>query len=208
MSESENASTVRINDRRRFDRDGNPVPAEDEMRTPVEAEGPEHGQSIEAQAQLDSLREQLDAAYRRIDELARAVQAGEREREEFKKRLTRERERMIEVEKGNVAQTLLEAVDDLDLSLSSADESPLAQGVRLIRDGILSRLSGLGVERVPLVGQPFDPNMAEAIDMEITASPDEDQKVVQELRPAYRLKERVIRPGRVKVARYIPPAQA
>ena len=44
--------------------------------------------------------------------------------------------------------------------------------------------------------------------MEITTSPDDDQKVVAEVRAGYRLKERVIRPARVKVAKYVAPAQA
>ncbi|MBX5480705.1 MAG: nucleotide exchange factor GrpE [Myxococcaceae bacterium] len=158
---------------------------------------------------VESLKLSLAAAHRRIDELARAIQAGERDREAFKQRLTRERERMIDVEKGNVAQTLLEAVDELDLSLKSAnDDSPLAKGVRMIRDGMLSKLNTLGVERVELIGKPFDPNLAEALDMEITANPEDDQKVVAEIRPAYRLKDRIIRPGQVKVARYVEPAKA
>ena len=44
--------------------------------------------------------------------------------------------------------------------------------------------------------------------MEITPNPDEDQRVVAEARAGYRLKDRIIRPARVKVARYIPPANA
>jgi molecular chaperone GrpE len=107
-----------------------------------------------------------------------------------------------------VVQALLEVVDELDLSLFSADDSPLAEGVRMIRDNILNRLASLGVERVSLVGRPFDPNLAEAVDTEMTANPDDDQKVVHEMRPAYRLKDRVVRPGQVKVSRYVQPARA
>jgi len=69
-------------------------------------------------------------------------------------------------------------------------------------------LSALGVERVEVLGRPFDPNVAEAVDMEITPNADEDQHVVAEIRAAYKLKDRVIREGRVKVAKYVPPANA
>lgn len=212
MSETNNPPGVRVNDRRRFDPDGKPREAadapDDTTAQATEAAAPPPPPTPEENDEVARLQQELDAARRRIDELARAVQAGERDREEFKKRLTRERERMLEVEKGNVAVSLLEAVDELDLSLRAADESPLAQGVRLIRDGILARLGNLGVERVPLKNRPYDPNLAEAIDMEITGDPDEDQRVTDEVRAAYRLGERVIRAGRVKVAKYIPPAQA
>jgi molecular chaperone GrpE len=157
------------------------------------------------------LEAELDATRRRVDQLARAYQELQKDREEFKQRLTRERERMMDVERGNVATALLEAVDELDRSLSmgGADaSSPLAQGVKMIRDGLLSKLQQMGIERIQVVGRPYDPNTAEATDMEITPNPDDDQKVVAEARAGYKLKDRIIRPARVKVAKYVAPAQA
>lgn len=159
----------------------------------------------------ERLEAELTAARRRVDQLARAYQELERDREEFKQRLTRERERMMDVERGNVALTLLEAVDELDrmLSMGGADaSSPLVQGVKMIRDGLLSKLQQTGIERLQVVGQPYNPNTAEATDMEITPNPEDDQKVVAEARAGYRLKDRIIRPARVKVAKYVAPAQA
>jgi molecular chaperone GrpE len=156
------------------------------------------------------LKAELEAARKRIDELARAFQSLTQDREEFKQRLTRERERMLDVERGNVALMLLEAIDELDLCLSVAgqDKNPLAEGVRLIRDGLVAKLQANGIERLSLVGQAFDPNVAEAADIEVTPNPLDDQKVVAETRAGYRMKNRVIRPARVKVARYVAPAKA
>ncbi|MBN1208523.1 MAG: nucleotide exchange factor GrpE [Myxococcaceae bacterium] len=162
-------------------------------------------------AERQRLEAELDASRRRVDELARAYQALDRDREEFKQRLSRERERMIDVERGNVAGALLEAIDELDRCLSMSGQganSALGQGVKMIRDGLLSKVQGLGIERLQVVGQPFDPNTAEAADMEITTQPEEDQQVVAEVRAGYRMKDRVIRPARVKVAKYVAPAQA
>jgi molecular chaperone GrpE len=163
-----------------------------------------------AELERQRLESELEASRRRVDQLARAYQQLEKDREEFKQRLTRERERMLDVERGNVAVSLLEAVDELDrcLAVSAEDNSPLAQGVRMIRDGLLAKLQPLGIERLQVVGLPYDPNTAEATDMELTPHPDEDQRVVAEARAGYRLKERIIRPARVKVARYVAPAQA
>nr|WP_228530885.1 MULTISPECIES: nucleotide exchange factor GrpE [Myxococcaceae] len=167
---------------------------------------PQAGEDPERQR----LAEELAASRKRVDELARAYQALSQDREEFKQRLTRERERMLDVERGKVATTLLEAIDELDRSLAASgnDTGPLAQGVRLIRDGLVAKVQSTGIERIDVVGKPFDPNTAEATDMELTASPDEDHKVVAEVRAGYRMKDRVIRPARVKVAKYVPPAQA
>lgn len=161
-------------------------------------------------AEVERLTLELEASRRRVDELARAYQSLNADREDFKKRLSREREQLIDVEKGKVAQALLEAIDELDrcLAASPNDTSPLAEGVRLIRDNLLSRALAEGVERMELVGKPFDPNLAEAVDMELTTDPDADQRVVAEIRAGYRLKGRVIRAARVKVAKYVQPAQA
>lgn len=165
----------------------------------------------EVDAERQRLEAELEASRRRVDELARAYQSVNKDREEFKQRLTRERERMMDVERGNVAVSLLEAIDELDRCLTMSGQeasSSLGQGVKMIRDGLLSKVQSLGIERLNLVGQPFDPNTAEAADMEITPQPEEDQKVVAEVRAGYRMKDRVIRPARVKVAKYVAPAQA
>lgn len=158
--------------------------------------------------EVQLLTQQLQAAHKRVNELAHAVQAGERDRTEFKERLTRERERMLDVEKGKVAVTLLEAVDQLDLCLQAADSSPLAKGVQLIRESILKQAEAVGIERVELAGHPFDPNLAEASDMELTTTPEEDGRVVLVLKAAYQLNGRVIRPGVVRVAKYVKAASA
>lgn len=157
---------------------------------------------------VQDLINQLDAARKRIDDLARAYQASERDREEFKQRLTRERERLIDVEKGNVALALIEALDELDLCVANADDSPLARGVKLVRDNLLKKLLVAGIELMVLEGQPYDPNLAEAVDMEMTTHADDDQKITQVIRAGYKLKDRVVRPARVKVARFVTPAQA
>ena len=61
------------------------------------------GPQAAVDAERQRLEAELEAARRRVDELARAYQEVNKDREEFKQRLTRERERMIDVERGNVA---------------------------------------------------------------------------------------------------------
>lgn len=156
----------------------------------------------------DRLLNELAAARKRIDELARAYQDGERDREAFKLRVQRERERMLDVERGQIALTLIEAVDELDLCLRVPDGSRLFDGVQLIRAKLLKKLEASQIERVELVGLTFDPELAEAVDMDVTPNPDEDGQITDVVVAAYRSKGRVIRPGRVKVARYLKPAEA
>ncbi len=196
--EGQQPVVIKVNDKRRVSEDGAPRPAAAKPPASPEAGG----------AELERLTLELEAARRRVNELALAYQAGERDREEFKQRLTRERERLLDVEKGNVALALLEAVDELELCLANATDVPMAQGVKLIRDGLLKKIDALGLERVELYLSAFDPTLAEAAAMELTAAETEHGRVVKVLQPCYRLNGRVIRPGRVKVARYVKPAEA
>lgn len=189
------SEAVKVNDRRRFDAEGN-------------MKGEEPQAPDEKDLLIQKLQADLEASRKRVDELARAYQAVERDKEDFKQRVNRERERLLEVERGNLAVFVLEAMDELELSLSASDDSPLGQGLRMIHAGMVKKLESVGVQRVSLVGREFDPNLAEAADLEVTADPAADQRVISEIRPAYKIKERVIRPGRVKVARFVQPAQA
>ena len=209
--------TVRVKDRRRFDAEGNP--RQDETPTPPAppevAQQPPPPPSAQAQASAEleaenqRLREELEATRKRMNDLAWAVKNGDREREEFKQRLQRERDQLMDLERAQAATALLEAVDELELCLKAAPaENPLSQGVRLIRDGIVSRLVQSGIERLDVVGRTFDPNEHEAADMEITGQAGDDQKITAEVRAGYRFKGRLVRPARVKVARFVPPAHA
>ncbi|HUM12501.1 MAG TPA: nucleotide exchange factor GrpE [Myxococcaceae bacterium] len=202
--------TVRVNDKRRYNPDGTPragVP-DPEPQPETAPAPPGAAQPAVEPDEVTQLRAELEAARRRVDELARGIQDVMREREEFKQRIQRERERLIEVEKGQVALALIEAIDELDHSLAADDGSPFAQGVRLIRDKLLQKLQASGIERLDLVGRPYDPKAAEAVDMELVSSPEQGDRVLSEQRAGYAQRGRVIRPGRVKVGRYVEPAKA
>lgn len=200
--------TGRVNDKRRYNPDGTPREGAPETDTASPTGMPETEAASAQPDEVARLQSELEASRRRVDELARGIQDVMRDRDEFKQRIQRERDRMIEVEKGEVAKALIEAIDELDLSLSADDRSPLAQGVRLIRDKLLQKLQASGIERLELVGRPFDPNVAEAVDMELVSSPAHSDRVLAEQRAGYALRGRVIRPARVKVGRYVEPLKA
>ncbi len=166
------------------------------------------GQEVPQAPDTDRLLGELAAARKRIDELARAYQAGEKDREDFKQRLQRERERMVDVEKADIALSLIEAIDELDMCLRVPDGSRLFEGVKLIRDKMLKKLESKAIERVELLGHAYDPRLAEAVDLEVTDDPEKEGWVTDVVSPAYQSKGKVIRPGKVKVSRYVVPAQA
>ena len=155
-------------------------------------------------AEVSELRAQLETQGARLDEVLRAYSRLQQEREEFRKRSERERDRVLEAERGNVALALLEAVDELDRSLAAAPRGtggPLVSGVRLIRDGLLRRALSSGIQRYETIGQLFDPTLHEATDTILVEDPAQDERVIEEVRAGYKQGERVLRAARVRVGR-------
>jgi molecular chaperone GrpE len=151
---------------------------------------------------------QASEAARRLAEVTAAYRELEADRQAFRRRLQQEHERLVDVDRGQVALGLIEAADDLERSLRDAPAGSFSDGLRLIHGGLLKRAAALGVEPVALEGHPFDPNFAEAAGVEVTPDEAADGRVLDVLLPCYALKGRVVRPGRVRVGRYVPPAQA
>jgi molecular chaperone GrpE len=98
---------------------------------------------------------------------------------------------------------LLPVVDNFGRALEAAEQTDnpeaLKSGVEQIHRLMSDILARAGLTRIQALGEPFDPNQHEAI---LQVPPTEDQEpgfVVEELRPGYRLNDRVVRPSLVKV---------
>jgi len=160
--------------------------------------------------ELQKLQEKIEVHERRIDELSRAYADVLNERESFRRRLERERDRQLEVSKADTAQIVLDTMDDLRRACASnaEDARALSEGVRLIADGLQRRLESMGITPIETEGKAFDPLLHEAIDLAPTDDRAADGLVVEETRGGWRYGERVLRPARVRVARYLPPVDA
>jgi molecular chaperone GrpE len=158
----------------------------------------------------EELCEALDREKARSAELARAYAGQLNDRKAFQARLQREQERAIGMAQGKVACDLLDISDEIEraLGVAQGDESALAQGVRMIHSEVQKRLHALGVKRLTLTGTRFDPNLAEALEVLPVERPEEDELVIDELRPGFALGDQVIRTARVTVGRYVAPVQA
>lgn len=152
------------------------------------------------------LRETIETQARRIDELSRAYAEVINDRESFRNRLERERERQLEASRGDLAKALFESMDELRLALDhgSGDPVGLVEGVRMIADGLQRRLEAMGLKRISTEGEPFDPMVHEAVDLVATTDRDSDGRVLEEVRAGWAAGERVVRAARVRVGRYTP----
>lgn len=126
----------------------------------------------------------------------------------FRSRLEREHARVVEAEKANLAQVLLASIDDLERTLAAVADTSLAknhalghlaQGVRLSMANLEKGIADMGAVRMSTVGLRFDPVFSEAVDVVSVTDPDLDGVIVEEVRPGYRVGERILRPAQVRV---------
>ena len=186
---------VKVVDRRRFTPEGET--REDATEEAAPEPGARDAQLAEAEVRIEDLTAKLRAYAAQVDE-AKGLRA----------RLEREKERVLDAERARVAQALLDAIDELERAIAAAGSpapgTPLAalvDGVRLALAALVKRVTEMGAERIPVLGAPFDPRFAEAVDLVRTDDASQDQLVVEEISPGWRVGDRVLRPARVRVAR-------
>lgn len=148
----------------------------------------ELAQAAERDAQ-EKLREERDRLLRLAAEL-----------ENFKKRAQREREEIQKFGIERVLKDLLPVLDDLDRALAAAPAGdPMVEGVQLVRAGFEQALARHGVKGFSAMGQPFDPNLHEAL-MQVPTADAAPGTVVLEHARGFTLHERLLRPAMVGVA--------
>lgn len=99
---------------------------------------------------------------------------------------------------------LLSVVDNLERALESAGDdqaiASLLEGIELTRKGLMDVLVKYGVESVDPMGEPFDPETAQAMSM--VEQPDaEPNSVIAVMQKGYTLNGRLLRPAMVMVAK-------
>lgn len=122
----------------------------------------------------------------------------------FKKRITKDKQDAIRFANQELIREILPFVDNLERSLQHADETKnieaLRQGIEMTIQHLLKVLEKSGLESIKAKGEPFDPNVHEAI-MQVDTDDIEPNIVVEELQRGYKLHGRVIRPATVTVSK-------
>ena len=155
----------------------------------AEAESP----SVAAE-ELERLKQERDSL---LDRAAR-LQA---EFDNARRRSLREQQEFKEYALADALKSLLPILDSLDRAVqTSAKAEDLKAGVQLIDKQFHDALAKLGVEPVPARGEVFDPNLHQAVQM-VETDEAEDNHVIDELQRGYKLKDRLLRPAMVRVAR-------
>jgi len=175
------------------------LPAGEDGDSPsAQGDSPQNGGAAavaEQESELEKVKAER-AAY--LDRAAR-IQA---EFENYRKRSVREQQEFREYAVADAIKTLLPILDSLDRALktNAASLDDFRSGIELIDKQFHDALAKLGVEPIQAEGQEFDPNLHQAIQV-VDTNQAADNHVVEELQRGYKLRDRLLRPAMVRVAR-------
>ncbi len=139
----------------------------------------------------------------RLTEVLAAYRQVKTENEGFRDRVTRDVERQFDRRHEKLLLKFIDILDNLDRALEAAEQTyagnPLVDGLILVRTQLLQTLQQEGLERIPVLGLPFDPGVSDAVFTQPVDDPEQDHMVVREILRGYRLHGRVARASRVVV---------
>jgi molecular chaperone GrpE len=150
--------------------------------------------------------EELKARAAKADEHWERLLRTSADFDNFKKRVVREKQDAIRYANETLIEKLLPVLDNLEMALAAAQPEStesaqsLQAGVAMTAQQLKKVLADAGLEEVDAAGQKFDPNWHEAVSQLESADVPEGH-VLQQLRKGYKLRDRLLRPASVVVAK-------
>jgi len=126
--------------------------------------------------------------------------------ENFKKRAARERTEAGHAASAALLHKLLPVLDNFEMAQVAAQNAQgdklaaLQTGIAMVQQQLKNILTEAGLEEIDAAGKPFDPTLHEAVSQHETTDTPEGH-VAQQLRKGYKLRERLLRPASVAVAK-------
>lgn len=207
---------IPVNDKRRFNEQGERIGGDDAAAAAgAEPTVERSAMEVELEGRLKAETERREAAESKLIGVQAKFEEAkanlERETADMRARLMRSLEDRASQSKFNFLQALLPVLDNLNLAVAASENDPsiehLRTGVIGVARSFEQALGSVGVETVVSIGEPFDPEIHEAVDMVPTDS-EQDGKIVSEYQKGYRFGDRLLRPAKVQVGRAVKDAAA
>jgi molecular chaperone GrpE len=149
------------------------------------------------------LTAQLTAKDQELTELKDKYLRALADTDNVRKRMRQQSEETVRLQRENLLRDLLPVVDNLERGLEAArhgdNRQSIMEGIEMVLRSLHDWLRGQGVSPIAAIGQPFDPQVHEAVDH--VASDHPPNTVVSEFHRGYQIGERMLRPARVAVAK-------
>lgn len=154
------------------------------------------------------LAEQIEAREQEIAQLKDRVLREMAETENVRRRLEREKQDASTYAMTNFARELLGVADNLRRALAAVPESarqdkalgPLLVGIEMTEKELLAAFGKFGIQKVGALGEALDPNKHQAM-VELASADAAPGTIVQVMQDGYMIKERLLRPAFVAVAK-------
>lgn len=156
--------------------------------------------TIDTEAYIAKLNQDLEEQKKKADEYVDSLKRNMAEFDNFKKRMNKEKESLYSSILSDVISNLLPVIDNFEKAKDAEciDET-YKTGISMIYNQLIELLTKQGVEKIPDLGETFDPEIHEAVMSVIDASKGE-KEIVEVFRTGYRMKDKVVRHSLVKVA--------
>jgi molecular chaperone GrpE len=163
---------------------------------------------------VEELERKLADSQRKLDEVMASYRVFKAEAtvetQKARQRIQNEYNKRLLQAEADVVRKFIKIAENLDRALVASEESnnfaSLLDGVRLIRSQFGTALSELGLEEVRVEGEPFNPEVAEAVETVEVENDDQDNLVLEVVSKGYRINETLVRPAQVKVGAIKSPA--
>ena len=166
----------------------------------AEEDEPATGGEPVLEDELAVLSAELEVARGERDQYLDALRRLKAEFENSRKRQERDRTRILSMASERLVQELLPVLDNLDRALEAGGD--IREGVQATRDQLAEVLGEEGLLPVASDGQPFDPNVHEAV-MGQPSDEHEEGTILQTFQRGYLLNGKPIRPAKVAVAKQV-----
>ena len=148
---------------------------------------------------IESLKKALAEEKARAEDYLASWQRAQADFINYKRRSEQEKEEVSKFASSILMLSLLPILDDLERAFTSLPpelvEVTWADGIKLIERKLRATLEAQGLSEIKAVGEPFDPNLHEAV----AQAKGKEGVVVRELQKGYKFHDRVIRPSQVVV---------
>ena len=153
-------------------------------------------------------QDRLGELVKELEEVRQHVLYAQAETQNVRRRLEQEKQTAATYAATGFARDMLSVKDNLDRALAAVAEDlrqdermkGLLTGIEATSRELDAIFSRNGISRVEAMGQPLDPNRHQAM-VEIPSEEAEPGTIVQEMQPGYMMKDRLLRPALVGVAR-------
>lgn len=152
-------------------------------------------QLVEALEEMEENFEQERSERKRFEELAKKTKA---DFENFKKKQDERKERWQEKAKEELAEDLIEVIDNLERALMAAEEeTAVVKGVEMVNEQLYNTLNREGLKIIE-IGEEFNPEVHKAVETQ-EHEEHEPKTILEQKRKGYRFKDRILRPAEVVV---------